>query len=105
MFCVRLQKDFAFAPKVKGKRVVKVELQPGEKPPSKMLKYRRLERRFRFGLRRMIKTQAFYWIVIILVFLNALCAALEHYNQPLWLNNFLSKLKLVKQFKMIIERN
>ncbi len=83
--------DFAFAPKVKGKRVVRVELQPGEKPPSKMLKYRRLERRLRLGLRRMIKTQAFYWTVIILVLLNAICAALEHYNQPLWLNSFLSK--------------
>ena len=43
----------------------------------------------RFGIRRMIKTQAFYWTVIILVFLNAICAALEHYNQPIWLNEFL----------------
>lgn len=79
--------DFAFAPKIKGKRVVRVEV--GEKPPSRWLKYRRLERRLRFGIRRMIKTQAFYWTVIILVFLNAICAALEHYDQPLWLNGFL----------------
>ena len=33
--------------------------------------------------------QVFYWTVIILVFLNAICAALEHYDQPLWLNGFL----------------
>lgn len=27
----------------------------------------------------------FYWLVIILVFLNTLTISSEHYNQPLWL--------------------
>ena len=48
-----------------------------------------MEREFRFGVRKVIKTQVWYWTVIMLVFLNAICAALEHYNQPVWLTKFL----------------
>jgi voltage-dependent calcium channel N type alpha-1B len=36
----------------------------------------------------MIKTQAFYWFVIVLVFLNTVCVAIEHYGQERWLTNF-----------------
>ncbi len=38
-----------------------------------------------------IKQQWFYWSVIILVFLNTMCVAVEHYNQPDWLSEFLRK--------------
>ena len=33
--------------------------------------------------------QVFYWVVIVLVFLNTCCVAVEHYNQPHWLTHFL----------------
>lgn len=46
---------------------------------------------FRFGIRRTVKQQWFYWFVIILVFLNTVCVAAEHYNQPDWLTKFLCK--------------
>lgn len=32
-----------------------------------------------------MKSVTFYWLVIILVFLNTLTISSEHYNQPLWL--------------------
>jgi hypothetical protein len=82
-----LKTDGAFAPKVNGKRVPRVD--PNDKKPPKSIIWRRRERKIRFAIRKMIKTQIFYWTVIILVFLNAACAAVEHYNQPQWLSNFL----------------
>jgi hypothetical protein len=70
----------------------------GEKPKSNsaLLRFKRHEKRLRFCVRRMIKSQVFYWLIILLVFLNALCAAVEHYNMPDWLNEFLCKAKLSK---------
>ncbi|XP_076342693.1 voltage-dependent calcium channel type A subunit alpha-1-like isoform X3 [Tachypleus tridentatus] len=47
------------------------------------------EKRFRFFIRHLVKTQVFYWVVIVLVFLNTVCVAVEHYNQPKWLTVFL----------------
>ena len=58
---------------------------------TKFFKYRRQERRLRFAIRRLVKTQAFYWSVIILVFLNTVTVAVEHENQPEWLTDFLCK--------------
>jgi hypothetical protein len=58
---------------------------------SRFVKYQRMERRFRFFVRRMVKTQGFYWGVIILVFMNSACVAVEHDNQPDWLSDFLCK--------------
>jgi hypothetical protein len=49
----------------------------------------RKQRRLRFTIRRLVKTQHFYWTVIVLVFLNAVCVAVEHHEQPEWLNKFL----------------
>lgn len=40
-------------------------------------------------IRKMVKTQPFYWFVIILVFLNTMCVAVEHYDQPPYLTQFL----------------
>ena len=48
--------------------------------------------RARRELRKAVKTQAFYWIVIVVVFLNSLTLALEHYDQPDFLTQFLGKL-------------
>ncbi|XP_066509267.1 voltage-dependent P/Q-type calcium channel subunit alpha-1A-like isoform X14 [Hoplias malabaricus] len=47
------------------------------------------ERRFRFLVRKMVKTQAFYWTVLSLVGLNTLCVAVVHYDQPELLSDFL----------------
>ncbi|XP_038640700.1 calcium channel, voltage-dependent, P/Q type, alpha 1A subunit, b isoform X5 [Scyliorhinus canicula] len=51
--------------------------------------FRKKERRFRFFVRRIVKTQAFYWTVLSLVALNTLCVAIVHYKQPDWLSDFL----------------
>ncbi|KAL0896001.1 hypothetical protein ABMA27_011991 [Loxostege sticticalis] len=49
----------------------------------------RAEKRFRFWIRHTVKTQWFYWFVIVLVFFNTICVAVEHYKQPKWLTSFL----------------
>nr|QSV39147.1 voltage-dependent calcium channel L type alpha-1 [Meloidogyne graminicola] len=48
----------------------------------------RLNRRCRRGCRRMVKSQMFYWLVIVLVFLNTLVLTSEHYGQEQWLDHF-----------------
>lgn len=48
-------------------------------------------RQMRVHLRFIVKTQVFYWSVIMLVFLNTVCVASEHYGQPDWFSEFLSK--------------
>uniref|UniRef100_A0A671YSY0 Voltage-dependent N-type calcium channel subunit alpha n=1 Tax=Sparus aurata TaxID=8175 RepID=A0A671YSY0_SPAAU len=47
--------------------------------------FRRKEKRIRFTIRRLVKSQSFYWTVLCLVGLNTLCVAIVHYDQPLWL--------------------
>ncbi|XP_056590579.1 calcium channel, voltage-dependent, P/Q type, alpha 1A subunit, b isoform X7 [Triplophysa dalaica] len=47
------------------------------------------ERRFRFLIRKIVKTQAFYWTVLSLVGLNTLCVAVVHYDQSELLSDFL----------------
>ncbi|CAG4926327.1 unnamed protein product [Colias eurytheme] len=49
----------------------------------------RAEKRFRFWIRHTVKTQWFYWFVIVLVLFNTICVAVEHYRQPKWLTSFL----------------
>jgi hypothetical protein len=44
---------------------------------------------YRFWIRHTVKTQGFYWFVIVLVFFNTVCTAVEHYGQPVWLTKFL----------------
>ncbi|XP_067614168.1 muscle calcium channel subunit alpha-1 [Eurosta solidaginis] len=48
----------------------------------------RLNRRMRRYCRKAVKSQAFYWLIIILVFLNTGVLATEHYQQPPWLDKF-----------------
>uniref|UniRef100_A0A8C7XQ77 Voltage-dependent P/Q-type calcium channel subunit alpha-1A n=1 Tax=Oryzias sinensis TaxID=183150 RepID=A0A8C7XQ77_9TELE len=51
--------------------------------------FKRRERRLRFLIRHIVKSQAFYWTVLCLVGLNTLCVAAVHYDQPEPLSNFL----------------
>uniref|UniRef100_A0A6Q2ZKU4 Voltage-dependent P/Q-type calcium channel subunit alpha-1A n=1 Tax=Esox lucius TaxID=8010 RepID=A0A6Q2ZKU4_ESOLU len=51
--------------------------------------YNKSERRIRFFIRKMVKTQAFYWTVLCLVGLNTMCVAVVHYDQPELLSDFL----------------
>uniref|UniRef100_A0A4X2L7V6 Voltage-dependent N-type calcium channel subunit alpha n=1 Tax=Vombatus ursinus TaxID=29139 RepID=A0A4X2L7V6_VOMUR len=51
--------------------------------------FRRKEKMFRFFIRRMVKAQTFYWIVLCVVALNTLCVAMVHYHQPQRLTNAL----------------
>nr|XP_020668758.1 voltage-dependent N-type calcium channel subunit alpha-1B isoform X8 [Pogona vitticeps] len=44
--------------------------------------FRRKEKMFRFFIRRMVKAQSFYWMVLCVVALNTMCVAIVHYDQP-----------------------
>ncbi|KAG1664655.1 Muscle calcium channel subunit alpha-1 [Nymphon striatum] len=46
----------------------------------------KFNRRCRRECRKAVKSQVFYWVVIILVFLNTGVLASEHYRQPDWLD-------------------
>lgn len=48
----------------------------------------RINRRMRRACRKAVKSQAFYWLIIVLVFLNTGVLATEHYQQPEWLDDF-----------------
>lgn len=50
--------------------------------------FERINRRIRRACRRSVKSQTFYWLIIVLVFLNTGVLASEHYNQPKWLDDF-----------------
>ncbi|KAK4471145.1 hypothetical protein MN116_005541 [Schistosoma mekongi] len=56
--------------------------------PLKGRRSRRWNRRCRRSCRRLVKSQTFYWIVIVLVFLNTGVLTSEHYGQPPWLDDF-----------------
>ncbi|XP_060921233.1 voltage-dependent P/Q-type calcium channel subunit alpha-1A isoform X7 [Labrus mixtus] len=51
--------------------------------------FKRRERRLRFLIRHVVKSQAFYWTVLCLVGLNTMCVASVHYDQPDPLSDFL----------------
>ncbi|BHF64352.1 hypothetical protein SprV_0200735500 [Sparganum proliferum] len=63
--------------------------------PIKGRRSRRWNRRCRRACRRLVKSQAFYWTVIVLVFLNTGVLTSEHYGQPLWLDSFQSDANIV----------
>ncbi|KAI3387752.1 hypothetical protein SNEBB_002200 [Seison nebaliae] len=65
-------------------------------------KFRRFLRRIRYFNRKCrrtcrlaVKSQAFYWIIIIMVFMNTAVLASEHYQQPHWLDKFQEMANLV----------
>ncbi len=56
----------------------------------------------RFFIRSTVKQQWFYWFVIVLVFFNTLCVAVEHYHQPPWLSEFLCKSMRTEHYKTLL---
>ncbi|KAH8273691.1 hypothetical protein KR018_008850, partial [Drosophila ironensis] len=65
------------------------EVQLTESRWRKMKKdFDRVNRRMRRACRKAVKSQAFYWLIIVLVFLNTGVLATEHYRQLDWLDNF-----------------
>ena len=58
----------------------------------------------RYIIRNIVKQQMFYWVVIILVFFNTCCVAVEHYNQPEWLTQFLGKTKMNGNYYFLIQQ-
>uniref|UniRef100_A0A915B7M7 Voltage-dependent L-type calcium channel subunit alpha n=1 Tax=Parascaris univalens TaxID=6257 RepID=A0A915B7M7_PARUN len=55
---------------------------------KRLRRLQKLNRRCRRGCRRLVKSQTFYWLVIILVLLNTLVLTSEHYKQEPWLDHF-----------------
>ncbi|KAL9888468.1 muscle calcium channel subunit alpha-1 isoform X1 [Glossina fuscipes] len=55
---------------------------------KKKKSFDRVNRRVRRACRKTVKSQAFYWLIIILVFLNTGVLATEHHGQPVWLDEF-----------------
>ncbi|XP_025411107.1 voltage-dependent calcium channel type D subunit alpha-1 isoform X9 [Sipha flava] len=55
---------------------------------KKRKNFDKINRRARRACRKAVKSQAFYWLIIILVFLNTGVLATEHYKQPQWLDDF-----------------
>ncbi|XP_036926405.1 voltage-dependent L-type calcium channel subunit alpha-1S isoform X3 [Sturnira hondurensis] len=49
--------------------------------------WRRWNRVFRWKCHDVIKSKAFYWLVILVVALNTLSVASEHHHQPAWLTH------------------
>ena len=47
-----------------------------------------INRKVRPRCRRAVKSQAMFWVIVTLVFLNTIVLATEHHNQPEWLGNF-----------------
>ncbi|XP_036357316.1 muscle calcium channel subunit alpha-1-like isoform X3 [Octopus sinensis] len=54
----------------------------------KSRRFQKWNRRCRRLCRRLVKSQAFYWVVIVMVFLNTGVLTSEHYLQPSWLDQF-----------------
>ncbi|XP_065066624.1 voltage-dependent L-type calcium channel subunit alpha-1D-like isoform X2 [Rhopilema esculentum] len=69
--------------------LVNLQGYPQQLPLRKRLK--KLHHRLRRHCRKIVKSQTFYWIVIIAVFLNSLVLAVEHYNQPHYVTMFLDR--------------
>ncbi|KIH58818.1 transporter, cation channel family protein [Ancylostoma duodenale] len=51
-------------------------------------RFEKTNRRCRRACRRLVKSQTFYWLVILLVLLNTLVLTSEHYGQSEWLDDF-----------------
>lgn len=68
---------------------IEIQQEPWFKKRKKELE--RVNRMMRRACRKAVKSQTFYWLIIVLVFLNTGVLATEHYNQPLWLDEFQGK--------------
>lgn len=50
--------------------------------------FEKANRKCRRACRKAVKSQTFYWLIIVLVFMNTGVLASEHYDQPHWLDDF-----------------
>ena len=57
--------------------------------------FTRISNKIRTKLRIMVKTEAWFWMVISIVFVNSLLLGLEHYQQPQWLTDLETKSEYV----------
>ena len=62
---------------------------------QKKKQLQKTNRNIRRQIRHLVKSQLFYWGIIILVFLNTCVLTSEHYNQPPWLDTFQDMANLV----------
>uniref|UniRef100_A0A671VTF7 Calcium voltage-gated channel subunit alpha1 E n=1 Tax=Sparus aurata TaxID=8175 RepID=A0A671VTF7_SPAAU len=74
-------------PSLSGMSRSRMNFRSGRRGPAAYL--RRKERMLRISIRRMVKTDTFYLMVLSLVALNTICVAIVHHNQPDWLTIFL----------------
>lgn len=65
-----------------------VEIQQESSFRKHKKEFERINRRMRRACRKAVKSQTFYWLIIILVFLNTCVLATEYYGQPMWLDEF-----------------
>ena len=85
-FSIDLKRFNTFAELLKKKKAPGLALKKKFKKNSDFWVY---EKKIRFWIRKTVKKQWFYWFVIVLVFLNTCSVAVEHYDQPVWLTEFL----------------
>ncbi|XP_076351266.1 muscle calcium channel subunit alpha-1-like isoform X2 [Tachypleus tridentatus] len=85
---VTKQNDVDAGEKIEGDRTSVENLRPPSWWATKSKQFAKQNRRLRRACRKGVKSQAFYWIVIILVFFNTFTLASEHYQQPEWLDHF-----------------
>lgn len=61
-----------------------------------------LNHTFRKNCRVAVKTTNFYWLVLLLVFLNTVASASEHYGQPKWLTEMQGKNPFLLSFRPLM---
>ncbi|CAF3010742.1 unnamed protein product [Rotaria socialis] len=65
------------------------DIERPDRPRTLMRRWHIHQRVIKSKIRILVKTQAFYWTVIVLVFLNTVCVAIEHDRQKQFLTDFL----------------
>ncbi|CAF1093497.1 unnamed protein product [Rotaria sordida] len=65
------------------------DIERPDRPRTFMRRWHIQQRVIKSKIRILVKTQAFYWTVIVLVFLNTVCVAIEHDRQKQFLTDFL----------------
>lgn len=91
-FCVSVYSVIPDLP-LSGMSRSRMNFRSGRRGPAAYL--RRKERMLRISIRRMVKTDTFYLMVLSLVALNTICVAIVHHDQPDWLTVFLCALMLM----------
>ncbi|CAB4001908.1 voltage-dependent N-type calcium channel subunit alpha-1B-like isoform X1, partial [Paramuricea clavata] len=88
--------DFVFNPisilAVDGGQVPRLNLAERHK---RFPRFRLKERLMRIRVRRLVKHEGFFWAVVIIVLLNTISLATEHYNQQEWMTEFQDKAEIM----------